>query len=60
MSERRTPLAHEHQYEHEETIAAFDRERDEVHELNRRHREMITNSRRNDRPVREDHDEKAR
>jgi hypothetical protein len=58
MSERRRPFEHEH--EHEETIAAFDRERDEVHELNRRYREMITNSRRNDRPVRDDHNDKDR
>jgi hypothetical protein len=58
MSERRKLFEHEH--EHKETIAAFDRERDEVHELNRRYREMITNSRRNDRPVRDDHDDKER
>ncbi len=38
-------------YEHEETIAAFDREREEAHELGRRYREIIMNSRRNDRSV---------
>jgi len=53
MEERRKPLARDH----EKTIAAFDRERDEVHELNRRHDEIITNMRRNDRLVRHDHDE---
>ena len=51
---------HEHRHEHEKTIAAFDRERDEVHELNRRHHEIITNSRRNDRPIRQQHDENDR
>jgi hypothetical protein len=38
-------------YEHEETIAAFDREREKAHELGRRHHEIVTNSRRNDRSV---------
>ena len=47
MGERRIPLP----YEHEETIAAFDRERAEAHELNRRHHEIITRSRRNDRLI---------
>jgi hypothetical protein len=47
MAERRKSLSHDH----EETIAAFDRERDEAHELGRRHHEMINNSRRNDRIV---------
>jgi hypothetical protein len=51
MGDRRKPLAQEH----EKTIAAFDRERDEVHEITRRHHEIITNSRRSDRPVRDDH-----
>jgi hypothetical protein len=37
-----------------ETIAAFDRERDEAHELSRRHSERVINSRRNDRPARPD------
>lgn len=36
---------------HDETIAAFDRERDEAHELRRRHSERVINSRRNDRQV---------
>ena len=58
--ERQGRSAHEHQREREKTIAAFDRERDEVHDLNRRHHEMITNSRRNDRLIRQDHnDEKG-
>jgi ribosome-binding protein aMBF1 (putative translation factor) len=47
MSERRKPLS----YEHEETIAAFDREREEAHELRRRYHEIISNARRNDRIV---------
>jgi len=47
MPERRTPLS----YEHEETIAAFDREREEAHELSRRHHEIVNRSRRNDRVV---------
>ena len=47
MADRRTPLS----YEYEEIIAAFDRERDEAHELNRRHHEIVKNSRRNDRIV---------
>jgi hypothetical protein len=37
--------------ERDKIIEAFDRERDEVHELERRHVESVTNSRRNDRPV---------
>jgi len=55
--ERQGRSAHEHQHEHEKTIAEFDRERDEVHDLNRRHHEMITNSRRNDRPIKQHHDD---
>ena len=47
MEERITQLSHEHQ----ETIAAFDREREEAHELSRRAREIINNSRRNTRVV---------
>jgi len=58
--ERQGRSAHEHGHEHEKTIAAFDRERDEVHDLNRRHHEMIRNSRRNDRPIRQDHDDEKR
>jgi hypothetical protein len=50
MDERRIPSP----YEHEETIAAFDRERAEAHELNRRHHEIITRSRRNDRLITHD------
>ena len=38
-------------YEHEKTIAAFDREREEAHELGRRYHEIISNARRNDRIV---------
>jgi hypothetical protein len=34
-----------------EVIAAFDRERDEAHELRRRHSELVNNSRRRDRPA---------
>jgi hypothetical protein len=56
MAERRIPLA----YEHEETIAAFDRERAEVHELNRRHHEIIARSRRNDRLITQEEDERDR
>jgi hypothetical protein len=52
MGERRIPLP----YDHEETIAAFDRERAEAHELNRRHYETIARSRRNDRLITEDND----
>jgi hypothetical protein len=44
MAEQIKPLAPQH----EETIAAFDREREEAHELGRRHREIVTNSRKND------------
>lgn len=32
----------------EEVIKAFDRERDTARELNRRHREFVTNARRDD------------
>jgi len=56
MSEPRRPP----HPDHEETIAAFDREREEAHELKRRHQEIITNSRRNDRPVRPEHDQPHR
>jgi hypothetical protein len=53
MEERRIPLS----YEHEETIAAFDRERAEAHELNRRLHEIIAKWRHNDRLITpEDHD----
>ena len=34
-----------------EVIAAFDRERDVAHELRRRHSELVSNSRRRDRPA---------
>jgi hypothetical protein len=51
MADRRKPLS----FEHEEIIAAFDRERDKAHELNRRHYETVNNSRRNDRIVGRDH-----
>ena len=47
MGERRIPLP----YEHEETIAAFDRERAEAHELHRRLREIIDKWRDNDRLI---------
>ena len=52
MGERK-PLSSEH----EETIAAFDREREEAHELNRRYHELVANARRNDRVIgrNEDH-----
>ena len=56
MAERRIPLRHEH----EETIAAFDRERDEVHELNRRHREIVARSRRNDRLITQEDEDRDR
>ena len=36
---------------HDETIAAFDRERAEVHELSRRLEEIVAELRRNDRPL---------
>jgi len=51
MADRGKPLSSEH----EEVIAAFDREREEAHELDRRHRELIVNSRRNDRIIGQDH-----
>jgi hypothetical protein len=35
----------------EEIIAAFDREREQAHELNRRHTEQVRTSRANDRQV---------
>jgi hypothetical protein len=54
MGERSKPLSSEH----EETIAAFDRERELARELSRRHQEFITNSRRNDRIIGQDqHDD---
>jgi hypothetical protein len=56
MAERSKPMAPEH----EETIAAFDREREEAHELGRRHREIVTNSRKNDRIVGRDRDDQDR
>lgn len=56
MRERSKPQSDDH----EETIAAFDREREEAHELNRRHDEIITNSRRNDRVVKRDHEDHNR
>lgn len=55
MAERTKPMSSEH----EETIAAFDREREEAQALGRRHREIMTNSRNNDRIIgrdRDDHD----
>jgi hypothetical protein len=51
MADRRKPLSSEH----EKIIAAFDREREEAHELNRRHNETVNNSRRKDRIVGRDH-----
>jgi len=36
----------------DDILAAFDRERDEAHELNRRHREQVRASRANDSPAR--------
>jgi len=56
MRERRIPLPDEH----EETIAAFDRERAEAHELTRRHHEIIARSRRNDRLITQDDDDRDR
>lgn len=56
MRERRIPLSNEH----EETIAAFDRERAEAHELNRKHDEIIARSRRNDRVITEEDDNQDR
>ena len=35
----------------EDIIAAFDREREQAHELRQRHAEQIRNSHRHDRPV---------
>ena len=51
MTDRRKPLSSEH----EKIIAAFDREREEAHELKRRHHETVNNSRRKDRIVGQDH-----
>ena len=56
MGERRIPLSGEH----EETIAAFDREREEAHELNRRYHEIIARLRRNDRLVTQEDDDRDR
>jgi hypothetical protein len=56
MGDRRIQLP----YDHEETIAAFDREREEVHELNRRHREIVARSRRNDRLITQEDDDRDR
>ena len=56
MGEQTKPVAREH----EETIAAFDREREEAHELGRRHREIVTNARKNDRLVGRIHDDHDR
>ncbi len=50
MSERTKPRDEKH----DEIIAAFDRERDEAHELHRRHAETMINSHKNDRPARPD------
>jgi hypothetical protein len=55
MGERTKPLPHQHK----DTIAAFDREREEAHELSRRSEEIIGKSRRETRIVehrRNDHD----
>ena len=54
MEERRIPLP----CEHEETIAAFDRERAEAHELNRRHHEIIARLRRYDRLITQEDDDR--
>jgi hypothetical protein len=56
MGERRIPLP----YEHEQTIAAFDRERAEAHELNRRLHEIIAKWRHNDRLITQDDDDRVR
>jgi len=56
MGERRIPLPHDH----EETIAAFDRERAEAHELTRRYHEIIARLRRNDRLITQEHDDRDR
>jgi hypothetical protein len=42
----------------EDIIAAFDRERDEANELNRRHTEQVRAARTNDQPVRKDRPKK--
>jgi len=51
MADRKNPQP----CEHEEIIAAFDREREEARELNRRYHEIVNNSRRNDRIVGQNH-----
>ena len=56
MSDRRRPIPDEHK----DIIAAFDREREEAHELSRRHLEIINNARRNDRPYRHDDEDGER
>jgi hypothetical protein len=56
MAERTKPMSSDH----EETIAAFDRERQEAHDLDRRYREIVMNSRNNDRIVGRDHDDHHR
>jgi len=56
MGERRIPLP----CEHEETIAAFDRERAEAHELNRRHHEIIARLRRQDRLITSEDEDRDR
>jgi len=56
MGERRIPLPNDH----EETIAAFDRERAEAHELTRRHHEIIARLRRYDRLITQDDDDRDR
>ena len=56
MGERRIPLRDDH----EETIAAFDRERAEAQELTRRYHEIIARLHRNDRLITQDHDDRNR
>ena len=56
MGEPRIPLPHDH----EETIAAFDRERAEAQELIRRHHEIIATLRRNDRLITQEDDDRDR
>jgi hypothetical protein len=56
MGDRRIPLP----YDHEETIAAFDRERAEAHELTRRYHEIIARLRRNDRLITQDNHDRDR
>jgi hypothetical protein len=56
MGERRIPLTDDHQ----EIIAAFDRERAEAQELNRRCHEIIARLRRNDRLITQEDDARDR